>query len=636
MSVVELGAFALVTAFILALFQTLSPFILCRSSEAIQMTLVKRSANGQSAFLALSFFCLMYAYITSDFSVANVAANSHTLKPLFYKITGVWGNHEGSMLLWALVLSLFGLGMSVSRSFDAVEPLRKKSLIIQGAIGAMILAFILFTSHPFERLNPIPDNGNGLNPLLQDPGLAFHPPLLYGGYVGFSAVFAVACAALWQGEFGRKIGRLVRIWCLIAWSSLTAGIGLGMWWAYYELGWGGFWFWDPVENASLMPWLAGTALLHSAVMVEKRDILKSWTALLAIFAFGSSMLGTFIVRSGIITSVHSFAASPERGIFILLIFFITVGGALALYAIRSDLLRSENDDYDIVSREGALVINNYLMSGILLIVVTGTLYPTFLEVLASEKISVGAPYFNKTTSPLIYMIGILCPLAVFLSWREGQAKKLVKPLMVMGAIMVGAVIMTLLLSFDIPPVAFFVILLGIWTMSGTILDFIFKGGLKKPSIILREDIAKIGAHLSLGLLMIGVAGAGMMHQEKTLTFDAGQTHIIGKDSFTFLRDGQMQRENYLSDIVELRHDQTGEVYYPERRFFTVSKQTTTEADIHLNFWRDIYVTIGARLEEGKRVLNIRIHPLVGFMWAAIALASLSSLIRVFIMLRQRG
>jgi cytochrome c-type biogenesis protein CcmF len=558
--------------------------------------------------------------------VLNVIENSHTAKPLIYKIAGVWGNHEGSMLLWVLILSLFGSLMSL-RPFTT-ESLRSIALAIQGFIGFLMLGFIIFTSSPFVRVFPPADNGNDLNPLLQDIGLAIHPPLLYGGYVGFSAVFSIAIACLINGHIGRLEGQLIHYWCRIAWISLTAGIGLGMWWAYYELGWGGFWFWDPVENASLMPWLAGTALLHSVIILTKRDILKSWVILLAIFTFASSLLGTFIVRSGIIASIHSFASSPERGVVILLIAAACIGGSLIIYAIQSDKLR-DTSDYDLLSREGALILNNYLLSGILLIVITGTLYPTFLEAITGDKISVGAPYFTKAIAPLFYgLVGVM-PLAGFIMWQKTQLKPLLKPLLIM--IFILGVAIAMLVYYHVNPSAYGLILSGFWIISGTMLEILMrsKGSIIKVQSIFISEIGKFGGHFGLGIMLIGIAGAGILRTQTTILAVPNQEIRLNDDVFKMTNNQIITQNNYSADRVTLLHQNTGDIYKPERRFYPVAKQTTTEADIKLFWNKDIYITAGTVTDDNKRQLNIRIHPFVGFLWGGIILAVVFNVIMLF-------
>src|SRR6266567_5257046 len=418
----ELGHFALILALAVALVQGTLPLLGASRGDVRLMALGRTAALTQAFLVILAFGALTQAYVTSDFSVANVVANSHSAKPLIYKISGVWGNHEGSMLLWALILALFGAAVAIFGA-NLPDTLRSRVLAIQALIGVGFLAFLLFTSNPFERLSPAPADGNGLNPLLQDPGLAFHPPLLYLGYVGFSVTYAFAIAALLEGRVDAAWARWVRPWTLAAWCFLTLGIALGSWWAYYILGWGGFWFWDPVENASLMPWLAGTALLHSAIVVEKRDSLKSWTVLLAILAFSLSLLGTFLVRSGVLTSVHAFAQDPARGMFILAFLVTVIGGALALYAWRAPTLQP-GGRFQPVSREGALIVNNLLLCTLCATVLLGTLYPLFVDALNLGKLSVGPPYFNTVFVPLMAPAMFLIGIGPIARWKQAKLPEL--------------------------------------------------------------------------------------------------------------------------------------------------------------------------------------------------------------------
>ena len=416
--IVEIGHYALVLALALAIVQGLAPLVGALRHDAPLMAMAQPAAVMQFLLIALSFTALTYAYVTSDFSVVNVFENSHSLKPLLYKFSGVWGNHEGSMLLWVLILALFGATVALfSRGMP--DDLRALVLAVQSWLSAAFLLFVLLTSNPFARLLPAPIEGRDLNPLLQDPGLAIHPPLLYVGYVGFSITFSFAAAALISGRIDAAWARYVRPWTLVAWIFLTLGIAMGSYWAYYTLGWGGFWFWDPVENASLMPWLAGTALLHSAAVMEKRDALKIWTIFLAILAFSLSLLGTFLVRSGVLTSVHSFASDPQRGVFILAILMFFIGGSLALFALRASALKP-GGIFAPVSREGALVLNNLLLTTSCATVFVGTLYPLALEAMTDEKISVGAPFFNLTFGPLFIPIVLAMPIGHMLAWKRGD------------------------------------------------------------------------------------------------------------------------------------------------------------------------------------------------------------------------
>src|SRR5690554_279033 len=414
----EIGQFALVLAFLVALVQGTLPLVGAARGEAALMALARPAALAQFLFVLIAFGALTWAFVVSDFSVALVAQSSHSSKPLLYKVTGVWGNHEGSMVLWVLILTLFG---AVLAGFGRNLPptLASRALAIQGLIGFAFLAFILFTSNPFERLVPAPADGNGFNPLLQDPGLAFHPPFLYLGYVGFSVTFSFAIAALIEGRVDPAWARWVRPWTLAAWGFLTIGIALGSWWAYYELGWGGWWFWDPVENASFMPWLAATALLHSAIVVEKRETLKNWTILLAILGFGFSLLGTFIVRSGLLTSVHAFASDPERGVFILMIFAFFMGAALTLFAWRGPVMEAKGV-FATVSRESALVLNNVLLAVASFVVFVGTMWPLVAEMFFDRTLSVGPPFFNAAFTPFMVALAVVLPVGAVLPWKRGN------------------------------------------------------------------------------------------------------------------------------------------------------------------------------------------------------------------------
>ena len=415
---VELGHFALIMAFATALIQTLLPMWGAVARDPALAGMARYSAFVTFGLVLIAYLALTMAYIGSDFSVANVAMNSHSTKPLIYKISGVWSNHEGSMLLWVMILVLFAALVAL-RGGGMPERLLASVLSVQGAIACAFLLFIILTSNPFARLSDVPFDGQGLNPILEDPGLAIHPPMLYLGYVGFSIAFSFAVGALVHGRIDAVWARFVRPWTLLAWIFLTLGIAMGSYWAYYELGWGGWWFWDPVENASLMPWLMGTALLHSTVVMEKRDALKVWTILLSILTFSLSLLGTFLVRSGVITSVHSFASDPARGIFILGILTLFIGGGLALFAWRAPSLK-QGGLFAPISREGALVVNNLFLATSAVAVLVGTLYPLVLETLNGSKISVGAPYFNLTAVPLFVCLLILVPFGQSLAWKRGD------------------------------------------------------------------------------------------------------------------------------------------------------------------------------------------------------------------------
>src|SRR6186713_330107 len=464
----ELGHFALVLALGLALIQSIVPVIGVHRRDGSLMRLASSTALAQFVFVALSFLALTACYVMSDFSVATVYENSHSMMPLVYKFTSVWGNHEGSMLLWVLILSLFGALVALFGN-NLPAALKAHVLAVQSWIACAFYLFILLTSNPFLRLAPAPFEGRDLNPILQDIGLAIHPPLLYLGYVGFSIAFSFAIAALIEGRIDAAWARWVRPWTLAAWMCLTVGIAMGSYWAYYELGWGGFWFWDPVENASLMPWLAGTALLHSAVVMEKRNALKIWTILLAILAFSLSLLGTFLVRSGVLTSVHTFASDPSRGVFILAILTLFIGGGLALYAWRAPALK-QGGLFAPISREGALVFNNLFLTSACASVFVGTLYPLALEALTDEKISVGAPFFNLTFGPLFVPLLIAVPFGPLLAWKRGDILGAAQRLMWAAALGLAALAAVFAVQGGGPVLAPFGIGLAVYVMIGALVD----------------------------------------------------------------------------------------------------------------------------------------------------------------------
>ena len=467
----EIGHFALIVSFALATLQSIIPLLGAHRRDSASMAFAAHAALGQFAFIAIAFGCLTYAFVTSDFSNAIAAANSHTAKPLLYKISGVWGNHEGSMVLWVLILASFGAAVATFGG-NIPETLRARVLAVQGMIGAGFLSFILFTSNPFARLDPAPLEGNGLNPILQDPGLAIHPPFLYLGYVGFSMAFSFSVAALIEGKVDACWARWVRPWVLAAWCFLTIGITLGSAWAYYTLGWGGWWFWDPVENASFMPWLAGTALLHSALVVERRNALMSWTILLGILAFSLSLIGTFLVRSGVLTSVHAFAHDPARGVFILALLAIATGGALTLYAIRMPALK-EGSPFSPVSREGGLIVNNMFLTTAAATVFLGTFYPLVIDLIGNDKISVGPPYYNRTFVPMMVPLLLAMAFGPFLKWKRDDLRsaigRLAKPGIVAGLAI--ALVAGLSLGRDLIPALAMGLAAWIVAGSGAILAF---------------------------------------------------------------------------------------------------------------------------------------------------------------------
>ena len=621
----ELGHFALIMALAVAFVQAFTGLAGPWRHNEGWSAMAAPAALLQLVLVSLSFAALTHAFVTSDFSVANVANNSHSLKPMLYKVSGVWGNHEGSMLLWALILSLYG-GAVAFFGGNLRPSLKVRVLGVQAMIGIGILAFILFTSNPFARLNPAPIDGAGLNPLLQDPGLAFHPPLLYLGYVGLSTTFSFAVAALIEGRIDAAWARWVRPWTLAAWGFLTGGIALGSWWAYYELGWGGWWFWDPVENASFMPWLAATALLHSAIVSEKRDALKSWTVFLAIIAFALSMLGTFLVRSGVLTSVHAFASDPSRGIFILAFLVIIVGAAFALYAWRGPSLSGQGR-FDPISREGGLVINNFLLTVAAASVLLGTLYPLFLDVLELGKVSVGAPYFNTVFIPMMIPAILLMGVAPLLQWKQSDGPKAVRRLkfVFIIATLVG---FGFWLLFDrASALASFGMALAAWLALATCYEFVSRVRLFEPGLaatwrrILRQPRASWGmtlAHGGLAFAIAGMTASSAWRSESIQVMHPGETVTVSGYEFTLKGAKTIQGPNYqaLRGSFQVKRGGSFQIdLFPEKRTYTVSRQPTTEAAIEPTFFGDIYAVIGDADGKGGYITRLYFNPLVSWMWA---------------------
>ncbi len=599
--IAEIGHFALLLALAVALAQAVVPLAGAARGDARMMDFARSASFAQFGFVVLAFACLTWAFVVSDFTVAAVVQNSHSAKPLLYKITGVWGNHEGSMVLWVLTLALFGAAIA---AFGGNLPpgLRARVLAVQAMIGVAFLAFIVFTSNPFERVFPPPPDGNGLNPLLQDPGLAFHPPLLYVGYVGFSTVFSFAIAALLEGRVDAAWARWVRPWTLAAWAALTLGIALGSWWAYYELGWGGWWFWDPVENASFMPWLVGTALLHSAIVVEKRDALKSWTILLAILAFSLSLIGTFLVRSGVLTSVHAFAVDPARGVFILLILVIAIGGSLALYALRAPALKS-GGLFAPISREGGLVVNNLLLSTATLTVFLGTLYPLFLDATGGAKVSVGPPFFNATFVPLMVPLLVLVPVGPLLAWKRGDLAGALSRLWTAAAAAAVVALGALWLQGG-PAGALLGLGLAAWLCAGALVELAervrlfrvpFGNALQRAVNLPRAAWGMTIAHFGLGIMVAGITAMSAWQQERIQLMRAGDRVELAGYMLTFKGTERIDGPNYVAvrgvfDVT--RGGRAVTTMHSEKRFFPVQGMTTTEAGIHTNFLADLYVAIG--------------------------------------------
>ena len=622
---VELGHFALVLALALALVQALAPLAGARLGHARLMAVGEPAAVAGFVLVSLSFAALVAAYVGSDFSVVNVWENSHSAKPLLYKITGAWGNHEGSMLLWVLILTLFGAAVALGGR-NLPESLRANVLAVQGMIGVAFLLFILTTSNPFARLDPAPIEGRDLNPILQDVGLAIHPPLLYLGYVGFSISFAFAVAALIEGRIDAAWARWVRPWTLLAWIFLTGGIAMGSYWAYYELGWGGFWFWDPVENASFLPWLAGTALLHSAIVMEKRSALKIWTILLAILTFSLSLLGTFLVRSGVLTSVHAFATDPTRGVFILLILIAFIGGALALFALRAQKLAA-GGLFHPISREGALVLNNLFLSTATATVLIGTLYPLVVEAFSGDKISVGAPFFNLTFGPLMVPLLMAVPFGPLLAWKRGDLMAVSQRLF---AAFGGALAVTVLVWIFVDRTGVFAALgigLSAWLVLGAITDLALKSGfpgvpagiaLGRLAGLPRSVYGTALAHAGLGLTLLGIVGVTALEVERFVTLKPGETMQVAGYSLRFVGLEPYRGPNYVEDRG--RFTLTGEggreraEIVSSKRVYTARQMPTTEAGIRTFGFSQLYVSLGDQTADGGIVVRAWWKPLVTLIW----------------------
>jgi cytochrome c-type biogenesis protein CcmF len=620
--IVETGHYALVLALAIALINSVLPIWGSVTRDQRLMAVAPSAALAQFALVAFAYLALTYAHVVSDFSLANVVENSHSAKPLIYKISGVWGNHEGSMLLWVLVLSVFAAAVALfSRAMP--DDLKANVLGVQSWIAAAFLLFILLTSNPFARLAMPPIEGDDLNPLLQDPGLAIHPPLLYLGYVGLSMTFSFAAAALISGRIDAVWARFVRPWTLIAWISLTLGIAMGSYWAYYTLGWGGFWFWDPVENASLMPWLAATALLHSAAVMEKRDALKIWTIFLAILAFSLSLIGTFLVRSGVLTSVHAFASDPQRGIFILVILLLFIGGSLALFGWRASALRP-GGLFAPVSREGALVLNNLLLTTCCATVFVGTLYPLALEALTGEKISVGAPFFNATFVPLFIPLFVAMPFGQTLAWKRGDLLGAAQRLLI--AILAGCTATLAFAAWRGGPVASVILSgLAVFTIIGSFADLgarVFGRGATLATAgqralgLPRSAFGTGFAHAGLGVTLLGLAATGW-GAEKIAALTPGQTIEIGPYELTLQSLDPRKGPNY-SEIAGRTIIRLGgveqAVIEPSNRFYPARRMSRAEAGIATLGLGQVYMSIAEPSPEGTVNARLFWKPLVTLIW----------------------
>ena len=625
----EIGQFALALALGVAVVQSILPMLGASRGNVLWMQSARTSSVAQLILIGIAFAALMRSFVVSDFTVVNVVENSNSLKPMLFKIAGTWGSHEGSLLLWVLILAAFGAGVALFGS-NIPDALRARTLAVQAWISTGFVSFLLLTSNPFNRVFPPPMDGNDLNPLLQDVGLAMHPPLLYIGYVGFSIVFSFAVAALIEGRVDAAWARWVRPWTLAAWMSLTAGIALGSWWAYYELGWGGWWFWDPVENVSFMPWLLGTALLHSAIVTEKRDAFKSWTILLAILTFSLSLLGTFIVRSGLLTSVHAFAVDPERGLYILGLLGLSIGGSLTLFAWRAPTMEG-GGLFTPVSREGGLLINNLLLVTATGTVLLGTLYPLFLEALTDQKISVGPPFFNAAFIPLMLPLVVMMGVGPFLSWKRADLKGVGQRLKAVAMLAGLFGLAVWYLASGGPALAYLSIAIAAWLLFATLREWagrikLFQAPLpeamRRARNLPRASHGMTLAHAGLAVAIFGFVGSSAWKSEEIVFVSAGDQIAIAGFDVRFEGVEQIRGPNYFADrgtLIVSRDGVPVTTLYPEHRAYPVAQSTTTESAIRSTLAGDLYASLSKpaldkAADQGAWTLRILYEPLVNFIW----------------------
>ena len=633
----EIGEFALIISLMLSVILAVAPMYGAATRNEIWMSFAKPIAAGQFLFIIISFLCLGYAFAQDDFSVVYVAQHSNSQMPIQFKLSAIWGGHEGSLLLWALILC--GWTFAVSR-FSKALPLDMlaRVLSVMGIVATGFISFLLITSSPFNRYLPsFPEDGADLNPLLQDFGLIVHPPMLYMGYVGFSVAFAFAIAALLSGRMDTAWARWSRPWTNVAWAFLGMGITLGSWWAYYELGWGGWWFWDPVENASLMPWLVGTALVHSLAVTEKRGVFKSWTLLLAIFAFSLSLLGTFLVRSGVLTSVHAFASDPERGFFILMLLAFTIGGSLTLFALKAPSVKSESS-FSWLSREVVLLVNNVFLTVMAVTVLLGTLYPLLIDALGQGKISVGPPYFNALFVPIMGTMAVAMGVSIAVRWRETSTELVLKVLMIPAVIsLVIGLIFPFIYGSGFEFRVFLGISLSLWVISTVAREFIskFRNATSISSKLSQLSMSYYGmmlAHIGVAVTAIGITLVSTYSEERDMRMAKGDSVELAGYLFTFQGTHVVKGPNYMADqaIIEVTED--GEpvvILNPEKRRYNVKRNMMTEADIDAGLFRDLYVALGEPLNNGE-AWAVRVHykPYVRWLWLGGILMALGGLLTV--------
>ncbi|MCM2291917.1 heme lyase CcmF/NrfE family subunit [Allorhizobium sp. BGMRC 0089] len=634
--IVELGHYALILALAASLLVSILPVIGARRGDPGLMQTAVNGTLVQFALVAFSYGVLTHAYLVSDFSLLNVYQNSHSLLPAIYRFAAVWGNHEGSMMLWLLILTLFSASVAAFGG-NLPDRLRANVLAVQAWIASAFLFFILLTSNPFIRLMPAPAEGQDLNPILQDPGLAIHPPLLYLGYVGFSVCFSFAIAALIDGRIDAAWARWVRPWALAAWTFLTAGIAMGSYWAYYELGWGGWWFWDPVENASFMPWLAGTALLHSALVMEKRDALKVWTVLLSILTFSLSLLGTFLVRSGVLTSVHAFATDPSRGIFILCILVLFIGGALFLFMLRAPALKT-GGLFQPVSREGALVLNNLVLTVSTATVLIGTLYPLLLETLTGERISVGPPFFNLTFGLLMLPLLVAVPFGPMLAWKRGDLYGALQRLYLAAILAFLAGVALYYWQHGGPVLVVFGLGLGFFLIFGAVADLVFRSGLgKQPLSVAFRRLAGLPrsafgtalAHFGLGVSVLGIIAVSAFQTESVVEMKPGETVNAGGYAVTFKGMTSVRGANFTADqgVFELRRGgvSAGRIT-SSKRLYLARQMPVTESGIRTFGLSQLYLALGDVSKDGGMVVRIWWKPFILCIWGGAVIMMLGGFV----------
>ena len=626
--VIELGLFALIVAVLLSAAQAWFGLAGAQFGNHRWMAAARPATTGQFVFVAVSFAVLCWAFYKNDFTVLYVANNSNSELPTFYRFAAVWGAHEGSLLLWALALSTWSVAVAaLSRSLP--ETFAARVLGVLGIVSIGFQLFILMTSSPFERLFPAAVDGRDLNPLLQDPALAIHPPMLYVGYVGFSVAFAFAVAALLEGKVDEKWARWVRPWTTVSWMFLTIGIALGSWWAYYELGWGGWWFWDPVENASFMPWLVGTALIHSLAVTEKRGLFKNWTLLLAITTFSLSLLGTFLVRSGVLVSVHAFASDPSRGLFILVFLGICVGGSLALYAWRGPALRAKGG-FDTLSRETFLLANNLLLLVTAALILIGTLYPLFLDALNMGKISVGPPYFNVVflipTIPLLFLMAV----GMHTVWKKSKLDDIKRPLAILFVV-------ALAIGLVVPPMAYGAFhlstVVGLTAGAWVILSSLYEPfqRLRKRQSLPRSVVGMTIAHIGVGVFAIGVTVTQTYRIEKDIALRPGETVELQGYTFAFNSTRPVKGPNFdaiESEVTISRDGKLVTTLHPQKRVYRVQRSPMTEAGIHVKWNRDLFVAMGEDLGDGAWSMRLQYKPMVRYIWLGALIMAIGGIVAV--------